>query len=256
VVFDVHVGVDYSGAESPTSRLKGLQVYLAEGRAQPVAVQTPASPAGKGWKWTRNELAAWIVSLGKEGRRFILGIDHAFSFPATYLDRWGLKSWDAFLADFCTHWPTRQDDSHVDYVREGNLRTGKPSEFRLAERWTSSARSVFLFDVQGQVAKSTHAGIPWLSHIREVLGSDVHFWPFDGWDVPGGKSVIAEVYPSIFRRRYPTGDRGPDEQDAYAIARWLRDADHRDILDRYLHPPLSDGEQRLALLEGWILGIC
>ena len=27
----------------------------------------------------------------------------------------------------------------------------------------------------------------------------VHFWPFDGCDVLDEKSVIAEVYPSIFR---------------------------------------------------------
>jgi hypothetical protein len=50
------------------------------------------------------------------------------------------------------------------------------------------------------VAKSTHAGIPWLRFIRQHLGSRVHFWPFDGWDVPAGRSVIAEVYPALWSR--------------------------------------------------------
>jgi hypothetical protein len=33
---------------------------------------------------------------------------------------------------------------------------------RLTEERAGSAKSVFHFDVQGLVAKSTHAGIPWL----------------------------------------------------------------------------------------------
>jgi hypothetical protein len=33
---------------------------------------------------------------------------------------------------------------------------------RLTEERAGSAKSVFHFDVQGSVAKSTHAGIPWL----------------------------------------------------------------------------------------------
>ena len=46
----------------------------------------------------------------------------------------------------------------------------------------------------------------------------VHFWPFDGFEVPEGKSVIAEVYPSLWRRRYARDDRTTDEQDAYATS--------------------------------------
>jgi hypothetical protein len=41
--------------------------------------------------------------------------------------------------------------------------------------------------VQGAVAKSTHAGIPWLRFIRQRLGARVHFWPFDGWDIPDSR---------------------------------------------------------------------
>ena len=44
-----------------------------------------------------------------------------------------------------------------------------------------NAKSVFHFDVQGSVAKSTRAGIPWLRFIRQRLGARIHFWPFDGW---------------------------------------------------------------------------
>ncbi|HJN11126.1 MAG TPA: hypothetical protein QF564_20730 [Pirellulaceae bacterium] len=74
--------------------------------------------------------------------------------------------------------------------------------------------------------------------------------PFDGWDVPDGKSVIAEIYPSIFRKRYPKEDRKPDQHDAYCVARWLTESDKRGILDRYFDPQLTDIERAVADLEG------
>lgn len=55
---------------------------------------------------------------------------------------------------------------------------------------------MFHFDVPGSVAKSTHAGIPWLLYLRSRLGDRVHFWPFDGWQIPKGKSAVVEIYPA------------------------------------------------------------
>ena len=49
----------------------------------------------------------------------------------------------------------------------------------------AKAKSVFHFDVQGAVAKSSHAGIPWLRYPYRQLGGRVHFWPFDDWAAPG-----------------------------------------------------------------------
>lgn len=48
------------------------------------------------------------------------------------------------------------------------LRVGEASELRLCERWTSSAKSVFLFDVNGSVAKSTYVGILWLKRLPDA----------------------------------------------------------------------------------------
>ena len=111
------------------------------------------------------------------------------------------------------------------------------------------------FDVQGSVAKSTHAGIPWLKRIREAEGHGVQIWPFDGWRPDPARSVIAEVYPSIFRKRYARDDRSPDEQDAYAVARWLSESAALGSLSRYFDPPLSPQERQIAEKEGWILGV-
>jgi hypothetical protein len=147
----------------------------------------------------------------------LVGIDHGFSFPLRYFEVHALKpDWPNFLDDFQRHWPTDDDHTYVDFVREGvcgngTARMGNARWRRLTEERTGVAKSVFHFDVQGSVAKSTHAGIPWLRFIRERLGSRVHFWPFDGWDIPAGRSAIAEVYPALWSRRFTNEGRTGDQ---------------------------------------------
>lgn len=172
--------------------------------------------------------------------------------------RFGIETWDRFLDDFMRHWPTADPHTYVEFVRDGNPRTGASDEFRLCEQWTTSAKSMFQFDVQGSVAKSTHAGQPWLLWLRKmpVTRGRVHFWPFDGFEVPAGKSVVAEVYPSLFRRRYPKERRTADEHVAWSVAAWLAETDRRECLDLYFRPPLNLLESRIARLEVWILGVC
>ena len=97
-----------------------------------------------------------------------------------------------------------------------------------------------------------------LHWLREMFGAKPrpHFWPFDGFEVPDGRSVVAEIYPSLFRRRYPKEDRTADEHDADCVAAWLTEVDRRGSLDYYFSPRLSLPESRRTRLEGWILGVC
>jgi hypothetical protein len=256
MTFDLHIGIDYSGRETPTSRTPGLQVYAASGDEEPRAIRSPKIPDGANWNWNRKEIAEWLIEQARSKVRFVAGIDHGFSFPLDYFQKYKLKTWEAFLEDFCKHWPTDDDHTYVDFIREKTPdRTGSRTDFRLTEKWTSSAKSVFLFDVQGSVAKSTHAGIPWLRRIRKEAGKKVHFWPFDGWNVPDGRSVIVEIYPSLVRNRYPKDGRTKDQQDAYGITRWLVEMDRNGFLGRYFDPPLTEEQRRVANLEGWIFGV-
>ena len=91
--------------------------------------------------------------------------------------------------------------------------------------------------------------------LRDEAGERIHFWPFDGWVPAPGKSVVVEVYPSIFRNRYAREGRTADEQDACATARWMIDMDARGVLAGYFARPLTDLERATAEREGWILGI-
>ncbi len=253
-----HIGIDYSGAETPTSSLKGLRVYLADGDGLPFEVLPP--PSAKRY-WTRRGIAEWLVARIAEDVPTLVGIDHGFSFPLRYFEAHGLQAdWPAFLDDFQRHWPTDEDHVYVDFVREGiagngAARTGNARWRRFTEERAGGAKSVFHFDVQGSVAKSTHAGIPWLQYIRQRLGARVHFWPFDGWDIPVGRSAIAEVYPALWSRGFANEGRTGDQHDAYTIAAWLSRADRDGSLGAFLNPELSPPERALAEVEGWILGV-
>jgi hypothetical protein len=256
-LFSRYIGIDYSGAEVPTAHLKGLRVYLADSAQPPAEVPSPLKPRQG---WTRRGIAEWLVDMLAQDTPTVVGIDHGFSFPLAYFEQHGLAlDWPAFLDDFQRHWPTDDDHTYVDFVREGECgngaaRTGSSRWRRLAETRTR-AKSVFHFDVPGSVAKSTHAGIPWLRSIRQRLGPRVHFWPFDGWEIPQGRSAIAEVYPSLWNRSFPCEARTPDQHDAWCIAAWLSRADRDGTLAGYLAPPVTAAERAAAKVEGWILGV-
>jgi hypothetical protein len=66
--------------------------------------------------------------------------------------------------------------------------------------------------------------------------------------------VIAEVYPALWNRTFPTEGRNPHQQDAYSIARWMQQSD-RAGMSAYFEPQLGAGERGEAELEGWILGL-
>jgi hypothetical protein len=133
--------------------------------------------------------------------------------------------------------------------------SGDSAWLRLTEQWTVSAKSVFRFDVQGAVAKSTYAGLPWLRHLRRQCRGRIHFWPFDGWEIPEGVSVVAEVYPSLWMKRFPQGGLNSHQHAAYAVAAWLSRADLNGSLRQYFNPPLEPEERKIAEIEGWILGV-
>jgi len=252
------IGIDYSGARTPTDGLPGLRVYLAEGESPPVEVRP--SPDRRR-HWTRRGLAEWLAAQLRDGPPAVIGMDHGFSFPLRYFAQHGLPlRWSDFLDDFCRHWPTDQDDVSVDMVRRGQrgagrARMGDARWRRLCDLRAGAAKSVFHFDVTGSVAKSTHAGLPWLRFLRRQLGERLHVWPFDGWDVPEGRSLIAEVYPRLWRGRLPRTTQSPDQHDARVVADWLWEANCQGTLADYLNPALAPDERAIAEVEGWILGL-
>ena len=257
-IFERYFGIDYSGAETPTKSLYGLRLYAANGAELPTEIPPPPSPRKY---WTRRGLAEWLAAELRDGQPTLVGIDHAFSFPIRYFEIHHIPpDWPVFLDDFCRHWPTDEDNMYVDFIRDGRYgdgaaRTGNSRWRRLTDERSRTAKSVFHFDVQGSVAKSTHAGLPWLRYLRQQLGTQLHFWPFDGWTPPPSRSVIAEVYPALWSRSFSREDRNSHQHDAYAVARWMQQRDAADSLPDHFLPHLSPTERTVAQVEGWILGL-
>lgn len=153
--FSRHIGIDYSGAETSTSFLPGLRVYMTEGEGSAREVLHPHIPRRH---WTRAVVAEWLVERLKEETPSLIGIDHGFSFPVAYFDRHGVpRDWPSFLADFVAHWPTSEEGVYVEEIRKGEVgagaaRMGDSRWRRLTELRAGGAKSVFHFDVQGSVA--------------------------------------------------------------------------------------------------------
>jgi hypothetical protein len=257
-LFGRYIGIDYSGAGTAHDSLSGLRVYLASAGSPPEEV---LPPPGRRRHWSRAGIAAWLLQSLRCGPPAAVGIDHGFSFPLAWFERHGLPAdWETFLEDFHGHWPTDRAGVRVEDVRrgrvgEGAARAGDSRWRRLAERRSGAAKSVFHFDVQGSVAKSTHAGLPWLLHLRRELGARIHVWPFDGWCPPGGRHVLAEVYPRLCSDRYPAEGRTADQHDAYSVAAWLQEADAAGALCGWFEPLLGPAERDTAAIEGWVLGV-
>ncbi len=147
------IGIDYSGAETTTASLKGLRVYLTENNRAPEEVLPPPGPRKY---WTRKGVAHWLVERLSEDAPTLVGIDHGFSFPLRYFEVYGLEhDWPTFLDDFQHHWPTDEDHTYVDFVRDGLVgngdeRTGNSRWRRLTEKLAGGAKSVFLLMCRGR----------------------------------------------------------------------------------------------------------
>ena len=115
--FARYLGIDYSGAEKPTSSLRGLRLYSATPATLPVEIPPPPSPRKY---WTRRGLAEWLAAELRDDPPTLVGIDHAFSFPLRYFEVHRLPpDWPAFLDDFQQHWPTDGEDTYVQCIRDG-----------------------------------------------------------------------------------------------------------------------------------------
>ena len=215
--FERYIGIDYSGAEAPTSSLKGLRVYQADRASSPVEVQPPPSPRKY---WTRRGIAEWLVERLSEDQPTIVGIDHAFSFPLRYFEVHHIPpDWQIFLDDFQRHWPTDEDNTYVQFVRDGlcgdgKARSGETRWRRLTEVRTGRAKSVFHFDVPGSVAKSPCRIAVAALHSATGKGTGP-FLALRRLGNPGGRSAIVEVYPSLWNGEFPRMGRTSDQHDAY-----------------------------------------
>ena len=144
VSFERRIVIDHSGAQTPTSNLRGLRVYEAPGGASPTVVKS--APSRRTY-WTRRGIAHWLFEQLPDELPTSVGVDHGFCVPLRHFEKHGLAhDRDGFLDDFRQDWPTDADDRYVATVRDaswgdGAARTGKRRWLPITEERTPRQRS-------------------------------------------------------------------------------------------------------------------
>ncbi len=82
MTFDLHIGIDYSCRETPTSRKAALQVYAAFGMEEPRRIQSPSSTETIYKNWCRKEIAQWLIEQARRTSRSSSGSTTGFHSPS------------------------------------------------------------------------------------------------------------------------------------------------------------------------------
>ena len=114
--FERYVGVDYSGAETANSSLSALRVYEASSGKEATEIRTTGGPK---IHWTRRRIAQWLVERLSETHPTLIGIDHGFSFPQKYFQKYSLpmngpRFWLTFKS---TGRPMRNTPTSISFVK-------------------------------------------------------------------------------------------------------------------------------------------
>ena len=133
------------------------------------------------------------------------------------------------------------------------------SEFRLCEKYSRSAHSVWKLFTTGAVGSQSLMGIPCLQKLREKFNKKLCVWPFDQ-EFNSAQIVLGEVYPSLFK--FPSDIEIKtkakafchDITDAYQTYRTVENLLNLDRDGRLL-PLIPSNFRRQILEEGWIVGL-
>lgn len=239
--FDLYIGIDWTGAKpTGTSPPKGIAIAAAspDGTVRPI----PA-PGGV---WSRREAGNWVLARVREGLRVMAGFDFAFGLPwvpgVGYLDGRvpGLDGlfavWDLVEAasagaadDFAgpavedprlapSFWVSGTTPPHWGDGSTKRRRT----EVAAARSGLGTPVSVFkLAAAAKQVGKASLAGMRTLRRLRADADGLIAVWPAEP---VAGRSVVTEIYPTLFRLRALGGNRKITDRAVLAAAGAALDA--------------------------------
>ena len=276
-MFELILVADWSAARKPT-RVK----------PSPDAIWICADHEGsRTTEYFRTRAAAlgWIEGWLRRGHRTLLGLDFAFGYPPGFARTLtgtddALAVWDWLAAriedgpDNANNrlavaaemnrafpgvgplWGNGSKVEFADLPRLGTARTGHGlvGDRRTVDRLARGAQPVVKLSGAGSVGGQSLVGLAALAGLCRRHGLEV--WPQQtGFAVPQGRSVLVEVFPSLFWTR-PRKDRAPegqiaDREQVVATARALRAMPP----DWFTAPARLPDGARTAREEGWILGM-
>ena len=182
--FDRHIGIDYSGAETATSSLRGLRVFRTRGGAEPEEVPLPPSPQKY---WTRKELAYALVRWLFEDDPTLVAIDHGFSFPVRYFEKHGIPPATGTCSSTIstvTGLPTRTTCTWTSFATRAAATALRARAAAGGDDSPRYGRAVpsrsFTSMCRGRWPTPLTRGFRGCGSSAASFGAQVHFWPFDG----------------------------------------------------------------------------
>lgn len=180
------IAVDWSGRASGA----GKSIWVAE-VAEPGLIFLENGR-------TRSEVVELVIERASSDRRFAVGFDFAFSFPAWFLERNGFKSVRELWADVELHGEEWLEECASPFWgRPGKRKPdlGGRDPFRATDQAAEPVRgvrpkSVFQIGGAGAVGTGSIRGMPILAALSEAGFS---IWPFD----PPGWPRVVEIYPRV-----------------------------------------------------------
>lgn len=266
------VAVDWSGDKGPGQRKKiwaGVWTAGASSTQDKVTLEGGRS---------REELIAWLIELGRETPRMVVGLDCCFSFPAWFLGEHGCGTVEAFWRHVAAgegeRWLARECEDARFWGVAGSLRTGKrPAEFsgeglrrmmretdydnklaqraeggdreRAAKMFGITAKSPFQIGGSGSVGTGSLRAMPSLLRLREA-GFQV--WPFDaarlGAEEPA--PLLVEMYTRLLTG--PVAKSNAMARRLYLLAKRKEDARYAGLSRRVREKALGSEDAFDALV--------
>lgn len=214
IKFERFIGIDWSGAKKPGRGIQVAQCF--SGKNFPEIINNR-----KQQNWRRKDIIDWLAELHHDGQRVLVGFDFAFAYP--YCDKGAYfpehkrspktvdalwKTIDAICHDSIDFYGgpfyKPQDAMFGEYLHYP-LKKGKRYEDRFRKTDASCKKikgcvpaSVFKCLGAASVGIGSIAGMRMLHHIKTHLNKDFQIWPFEKEN--NGRSVIVEIYPTLFYR--------------------------------------------------------
>lgn len=291
-LFDAYVMVDWSAAGVPRQGADSIWVALWERGMDGAAGRSLVNPP------TRAEAVLWLADrlsdIAARGRTCLLGFDFNFGFPQGFARQAteGSGDWRGLWRRLAALAGDGDDNANNRFALAGRLNgeisgrafpfwgcpagaegpmlgrrkpdgfKGGLGEFRMTERRTPGAQSVWKLYAPGAVGGQTLLGIPRLRSLREHpwLRDHLRVWPFETGlarlDRPDpGTIIAAEVYPSLVEPcPAAVKDAGQVEALVGHFARLDDDGRLAELFEG--DPSLTQAEKAVVEAEeGWILGV-
>ncbi len=233
------VAVDWSGRVDAAGQRRHIWAGVWTAAGEKVTLE-----AGR----TREELIAWLIELGRETPRMVVGIDCCFSYPAWFLEEHGCTTvfefWQHVAAGHGERWLAREIAGAARDARFWGKPHKRPEEFsgpglhrsmrltdmdnkitprlpggdaaRAAKMLGITPKSPFQIGGSGSVGTGSLRAIPLLLRLREAK---FRVWPFEdasfGAEEP--RPLLVEIYTRLLTG--PVAKSNPVARKAYMQAR-------------------------------------